>query len=146
VLDPFFYVLFAWFFQGQKKEKNFAACQRNTSFGVFLAMAHYFFSLQGYSLLIEFRRKIPFDSANVVTPAVGMRLLNCFSYVLFVTYSIITESSSEKSSFNVEKEIRNQELKKEARMVSTCNSTDTSSVSDSDLSSTRSPAKVQKLE
>lgn len=75
-----------------------------------------------------------------------MRLLNCFSYVLFVTYSIITESSSEKSSFNVEKEIRNQELKKEARMVSTCNSTDTSSVSDSDLSSTRSPAKVQKLE
>jgi len=138
--------VFAWFFQGQKKEKNFSACQRNMNFGVFLAMAHYFFSLQGYSVLIEFRRKIPFDSANVVTPAVGMRLLNCFSYVLFVTYSIITESSSEKSSFNVAKELRNQELKKEAQMVSTTGSTDTSLISDSDLSSTRSPAKSQKLE
>jgi len=144
VLDPFFYTVFAWLFQGQKKEKNFSACQKNMNFGVFLAMAHYFFSLQGYSLLIEFRRKIPFDTSNVVTPAVGMRLLNCFSYVLFVTYSIITESSPEKSSFNVEKEIKNQELKKEVQKEPA--SPDPSILSDTDVSVTKSPAKAQKIE
>jgi len=107
-------------------------------------MAHYFFSLQGYSLLIEFRRKIPFDTSNVVTPAVGMRLLNCFSYVLFVTYSIISESSSEKNSFNVEKEIKNQELKKEVQKEPA--SPDPSILSDTDVSVTKSPAKAQKIE
>jgi len=86
------YTIFALVLKGQKKEKNFSACQRNLNFGVFLALAHYRFSAESYSTLIEMRRMIPLHSSNVLTPAVGMRLLNCFAYVLFATFTMISES------------------------------------------------------
>jgi len=93
------YTIFALVLKGQKKEKNFSACQRNLNFGVFLAIAHYLFSAESYSTLIELRRIIPLHSSNVLTPAVGMRLLNCFAYVLFATFTTVTESrKNERSS------------------------------------------------
>jgi hypothetical protein len=96
VLDPLLYSGFAWFFKGQKKEKNFSSCQRNLNFGIFLTLMHSLLSMESYSTLILLRRQIPFNSSNVMTPAVGMRLLNCVAYVIFATYSLTLEFSIPK--------------------------------------------------
>jgi hypothetical protein len=98
ILDFVLYTVFSWAFYGQKVEKSFAAFKKNLVFGVLLTLAHSFFSLEGYSVLIMLRRKIPFYSSNVLTFAVGMRILNCLSSVLFILYNTISEASKNKDT------------------------------------------------
>ena len=78
--------------KGQKKEKSYGAIQKGFAFGSLFTFAHFAFSRDSYKALINLRRQIPFNTSNVMTFTVGIRLLNCISYLLLNTFDLIKPS------------------------------------------------------
>jgi len=92
VLDPLLYTLSTWIMKGQNKEKSYGAVQKGLAFGSLFTFAHFAFSRDDYRTLINLRRQIPFNTSNVMTFAVGIRLLNCFSYLALNTFDLVKPS------------------------------------------------------
>ena len=85
-------MLSTWVVKRQKKEKSYGAIQKGLVFGSLFTFAHFAFSRDDYRLLINLRRQIPFNTSNVMTFAVGIRLLNCIAYLALNTFDLVKPS------------------------------------------------------
>ena len=94
-MDSVIYGLATWLLKGEKKEKNLKTLKKSLKFGALLTLAHFLFSIDKYTTLISLRRKIPFNSSNVMTFSVGIRLLNCFSYIVLLVVDLISTANME---------------------------------------------------
>jgi len=136
-LDPLILTVATWLIKGMgsKKERCKSACKKGLIFGTLLTLAHFICSRDSYSTLINLRRKIPFNTSNVMTFSVGIRLLNCLSFILLLAFELIKENMNNVSPILVKDNfVKNKPVKRDSECsISTQASSDEDSYSISSL-------------